>query len=362
MIRVVPGLDVSDPEAAGPADGRLTLLVNTVNSVGVMGKGVAKAFADRHPQILAPYKAACEGGMIDGGALHRVRLSPDVSVINMATKDHWRDPSHEDDVAAGLTLLALMIRIERARGREVRVLMPMPGCGNGGLSQVRVARSMGGILGRADAEILVSTNDEEAALALESPPSGFYAGVGSRDTPRETLEIMEGAARALSEARMTLRSGRARGADQAFGNGACPPFAPRARRGGAELFDPKDVTRKSALRVARAFHPAPERIGLTPGAPLPAPGEASVAARLMARNLFQVIGKGCDQVSAATACWTEGGRGGGGTGQAIRISRALGVPVFDLGAPDGPRTADELARAVLEAAGRSPGPDAAPSP
>lgn len=351
MIAARPGLDVT---GADPFPG-MTLLVNPVNAKGVMGRGLARDFARRYPGIVEPYRLGCLSGRMGPGALRVDRVAERVAVVGLATKGDWRDPSHEDDVAAGTVLLAELIRREAAKG-PVRALVPMLGCGLGGLDPVRVATMMGGVLGRSPGEVLVSVPDDpRVAEALAAGPSdGIIAGVGSRKTPAEVLDAMRGAAALLRADGIRTRTGDAAGADAAFRQGAGDD---------AEVFGPRDGLRESALRVARAFHPAPERIGLPRDAALPNPARASIPALLMARNLFQVIGRGCAPVSGATACWTPGGMGGGGTGQAIRIARSLGIPVIDAGAPGFPGGAESLREAVLHALGRErEGPGALPGP
>ena len=54
----------------------------------------------------------------------------------------------------------------------------------------------------------------------------------------------------------------------------------------------------------------------------------------MARNSYQVLGRNLDDPVEFVICWTPGGSGSGGTGQAIRIAKDYQIPVFDLGSPE----------------------------
>ncbi|MEU5562136.1 macro domain-containing protein [Micromonospora musae] len=107
-------------------------LVNAVNTVGVMGKGIALAFKRAHPANYAAYRAACAAGTIrlgqmfvyDSGVPGRHRY-----VINFPTKRHWRSRSQLTDVAAGLPDLVRVLR-EHHIGS---VAVPALGCGSGGL-------------------------------------------------------------------------------------------------------------------------------------------------------------------------------------------------------------------------------------
>jgi O-acetyl-ADP-ribose deacetylase (regulator of RNase III) len=106
------------------------VLVNPVNCVGVMGTGLAKAFADHFPSILPPYRAACRDGRLRPGDVQLLTL-PDRRVIaNLPTKDDWRHPSRLEWVAAGLATLRSKMT---ARGLT-SVAIPPLGAGLGGLA------------------------------------------------------------------------------------------------------------------------------------------------------------------------------------------------------------------------------------
>lgn len=114
-----------------PAD----TLVNTVNTVGVMGKGVAKEMRAIYPEMFVAYEARCAAGDLVPGSLHLWR-TPHKNVLNLPTKRHWRSPSRIEDIEAALRTFAA----EWHRYGLTRVSFPQLGCGNGGLdweSQVR---------------------------------------------------------------------------------------------------------------------------------------------------------------------------------------------------------------------------------
>ena len=107
-------------------------LVNTVNTEGVMGKGVALQFAKKFPEMLAAYKEACQAGKVEPGRMHifeRKEMFQPRFIINFPTKRHWRSRSRLDDIEAGLR--ALVQEIERLHIRSIA--LPPLGCGNGGL-------------------------------------------------------------------------------------------------------------------------------------------------------------------------------------------------------------------------------------
>jgi len=107
-------------------------LVNTVNCVGVMGKGIALQFKQAYPAMAKAYAQACERGEVEPGRMHvwgSEQLQGPRYVINFPTKRHWRGKSKIEDVASGLKAL-----IETIRSCEIEsVAVPPLGCGYGGL-------------------------------------------------------------------------------------------------------------------------------------------------------------------------------------------------------------------------------------
>lgn len=104
-------------------------LVNTVNVVGVMGKGVALAFKQRFPEMYKEYKSRCDRGEVRLGEPYLYRTLLDPWVVNFPTKGHWRAASKLADIEAGLDYL-----VEHVDEWGVRSLaVPPLGCGEGGL-------------------------------------------------------------------------------------------------------------------------------------------------------------------------------------------------------------------------------------
>lgn len=103
-------------------------LVNTVNTVGVMGKGVAKTFKDRYPEMFRDYKRACDSGELRIGSLMLWR-GPQKWVLNFPTKTTWRLPSELSYIEAGLRKF-----VEEYENLGITsVSFPPLGCGNGNL-------------------------------------------------------------------------------------------------------------------------------------------------------------------------------------------------------------------------------------
>jgi O-acetyl-ADP-ribose deacetylase (regulator of RNase III) len=105
-------------------------LVNTVNTEGVMGKGIALQFRKAFPENFASYERACKIGEIVVGRVHVVhRLTSPKFIINFPTKKHWRQPSKLQYIRSGLTDLVAQVQ---KLGIESIAIPPL-GCGNGGL-------------------------------------------------------------------------------------------------------------------------------------------------------------------------------------------------------------------------------------
>jgi O-acetyl-ADP-ribose deacetylase (regulator of RNase III) len=113
-------------------------LVNTVNCVGFMGRGIAAQFKRAYPKNFSVYQAACKRHEVQPGKMLIVesgQLTNPRWIVNFPTKRHWRGNSRMEDIEAGL--VALVAEIRRLGIKSVAV--PPLGCGLGGLewSQVR---------------------------------------------------------------------------------------------------------------------------------------------------------------------------------------------------------------------------------
>jgi O-acetyl-ADP-ribose deacetylase (regulator of RNase III) len=112
-------------------------LVNTVNTVGVMGKGIALQFKQAFPNNFAAYKAACKHGGVKLGKMfvYSTETHCPRFIINFPTKQHWKGKSKISDIASGLEDLVELVKREKIRS----IALPPLGCGHGGLNwdQVR---------------------------------------------------------------------------------------------------------------------------------------------------------------------------------------------------------------------------------
>ena len=103
-------------------------LVNTVNTVGVMGKGIASTFKKLYPDMFRQYRRLCEDRRLTVGKLYIYR-TPNKIIVNFPTKQHWRSPSQASYLKAGLEKFVEYY----ADYGITSVSFPQLGCGNGEL-------------------------------------------------------------------------------------------------------------------------------------------------------------------------------------------------------------------------------------
>ena len=104
-------------------------LINTVNCVGIMGKGIALEFKERFPDMFEDYAQRCKEGRVKLGEPYLYRRLTPPWILNFPTKEHWRSVSRLQDIVAGLRYL-------QAHYREwgiASLAVPPLGCGHGQL-------------------------------------------------------------------------------------------------------------------------------------------------------------------------------------------------------------------------------------
>jgi len=146
-------------------------LVNTVNCVGVMGRGIALQFKNVFPENFKAYVAACKRGEVQPGKMHVFEtgyMTNPKYVVNFPTKRHWRGNSRIEDIESGLVALVAEIRARKIRS----IALPPLGSGLGGLDWSDV---------RARIEARLCDLDDIRVLVFE--PSGDPAPkAGHRST------------------------------------------------------------------------------------------------------------------------------------------------------------------------------------
>ncbi len=318
MIRFDPASSVAKTDA--------DVIVNTVNTVGVMGAGVAKAVKDRYPEIMEPYTEACRTRKIQPGGVQVLRMNDGKIVVNLASKEHFKDPSKPEWAGYGLLNLRRVLGLHQMRDVK-SVLLPPPGAGLGGLSPETVQRMIRTYMrepAEAGVEIIVSTDMREIR-----PRPIRYAGIGSRETPKSVLSVMTETAQALAEREWILRSGNAIGADLAFENGAPIPLLE------SYLPWPKDEMPHGITTTTPQHTRLMQTVYVNPIGERWRPGMLGRAPTLlMTRNGNQIFGTDFSEPTDVVICYTPGGEEKGGTRQAIALANLIGIPVLNLGKPE----------------------------
>lgn len=152
-------------------------LVNTVNCVGVMGRGVALQFKKAFPENFRAYAKACQRGEVKLGAMFVFQtgtLTNPRTIINFPTKRHWRGNSRIEAIDAGLKDLGHVIREHGIRS----IALPPLGCGLGGLDW--------GIVRPRIEEALASFNNLDVVVFEPQRASDAQTVVRSREAPKMT--------------------------------------------------------------------------------------------------------------------------------------------------------------------------------
>ena len=152
----------------------------------------------------------------------------------------------------------------------------------------------------------------------------YYAGIGSRETPPSIEPMIEEIGKILSVRGYILRSGGAPGADSMFEKyhtGEKEIYLPwyNFNNNESDLYLDVFIDRivEKSMEIAKSFHPRWNQV-------------SQAAKKLMCRNTFQVLGPDLETPVSFVVCWTKTGKIEGGTGQAMRIAKSMGIPIFNL--------------------------------
>jgi hypothetical protein len=146
-----------------------------------------------------------------------------------------------------------------------------------------------------------------------------YTGIGSRETPIKIQKRMKVIAEFLSSKSFILRSGGAIGADSAFESGATHKevYLPWDGFNGKVSDNVSYFVPDLKVEYINKFHPAASSLKKS-------------GILLMNRNTYQILGRNLNKPSHFVVCWTKDGKDVGGTSQALRIAKAMNIPIFNL--------------------------------
>jgi O-acetyl-ADP-ribose deacetylase (regulator of RNase III) len=103
-------------------------IVNTVNCVGAMGKGIALEYKKRYPKMYHEYKSLCDRNLMDVGKLW-IFKTPEKWILNFPTKKHWRHQSEVQYLILGLTKFVDTYKVKGITS----IAFPLLGASNGGI-------------------------------------------------------------------------------------------------------------------------------------------------------------------------------------------------------------------------------------
>ncbi|MFT9091216.1 MAG: macro domain-containing protein [Gluconacetobacter sp.] len=142
-------------------------MVNTVNCVGIMGRGIALQFKNAFPENFKAYEAACRRDEVQPGKMFIVevnRLGGPKFVINFPTKRHWKGKSRMTDIDAGLEALVSEIKSHNIKS----IAIPPLGSGLGGLVWSEVRPRIENALGPIEGLHVVVYEPNSAPIAMKS--------------------------------------------------------------------------------------------------------------------------------------------------------------------------------------------------
>lgn len=155
-------------------------LVNTINCVGVMGKGLALEFKNRYPAMFDKYKSFCDKGVFKPGVLWIYKAEDGKWILNFPTKIDWRDDSEIEYIEEGLKKF---VEIWEEKGIK-SIAFPLLGCKNGGLDPEDVIPLMEKYLNQCE-DLDVTIYDDR--IPVEVPKIDTPEELSGDENPKEIV-------------------------------------------------------------------------------------------------------------------------------------------------------------------------------
>lgn len=155
-------------------------LVNTINCVGVMGKGLALEFKNRYPAMFDKYKSFCDKGVFKPGVLWIYKAEDGKWILNFPTKIDWRDDSEMSYIEEGLKKF---VEIWEEKGIK-SIAFPLLGCKNGGLDPEDVIPLMEKYLNKCE-DLDVTIYDDR--IPVEVPKIDTPEELSGDENPKEIV-------------------------------------------------------------------------------------------------------------------------------------------------------------------------------
>ncbi|VDG17593.1 macro domain-containing protein [Lactiplantibacillus mudanjiangensis] len=168
-------------------DSPAKVLVNTVNTVGVMGKGIALNFKKMYPDMFKQYQKFCENGQLTVGKLWLYK-TPNKWILNFPTKKNWRNKSKLSYIEAGLKKF-----VETYREKEITsIAFPQLGAGNGGLDwENEVKPLMERYLGDLPIRVYIHIYQANGANQEYSKPKAIRQWLDSSPTALSYMQVIQ---------------------------------------------------------------------------------------------------------------------------------------------------------------------------
>lgn len=316
------------------------ILVNPVNTKGVMGAGLALEFKRKFPENFLAYQSHCK----ERDTLRTYRYfhfeEKGKLIFNLATKEDYKKPSTLGYVRWGLSYFKLFLNDYPFRDKIKRIAIPALGAGLGGLEQIQVLHQIYYQLRNIEWNVTLELygfdkiskpmqEHFQRYVPFEVPKR--FTGVGSRKAKADVKEDFDMVKHRLILSEYILATGDAIGADEYWWENYPDQIKERFGPEGGKYPKPNTIIVTSeekqwadAKKIASKHHPSWRFL------------RQNYHRALHIRNVFQVLGYGLDTPSEFLVCWTPDGaetetsKKTGGTGTAIRIANTYGIPVFNL--------------------------------
>lgn len=173
MVKIERGKTIFDSNAQ--------TLVNTINCVGVMGKGIALEFKNKYPAMFDKYKSFCDKGVFKPGVLWIYKAEDGKWILNFPTKVDWRNPSEMSYIEAGLQKF-----VEIWKEKNITsIAFPLLGCNNGGLNPDEVIPLMEKYLNQCEG--LDVTIYDDRPQEVEAPKTNATDEFFGDENPKEVV-------------------------------------------------------------------------------------------------------------------------------------------------------------------------------
>lgn len=322
------------------------LLINPVNTVGVMGSGLAEQFRNRYPKNYKAYKEYCSNVVEFKDYRFFAMEEKNKIIFNFASKEHYSNFSNLGYIRRSLVMLLLYLE----KHQIPSIAIPPVGCGLGGLDEKNVLHLIIYYLRQVTYDLKIELYQFREIKPmikehiLKHYDKGYrdrdvFTGVGSRKLDEKGEELIRACSRTILNQGYILSTGDASdGCDAVFWS-CFPrkrrfrfgPYSPVKKPKKPETIVISDDTEqyRKANHFASLLHPAYRFL-------------PQWMKELHLRNVFQVLGSNLDHPTEFLLCWTPDGaenakatsKKTGGTGTAIRCADKFGVPVFNLQRPD----------------------------